>query len=691
MPDRLPLLFEIGAEELPAKSLQQLEHDLRCGLMTELQKAGLNPGTAVSFATPRRLAVFIEQIDSMQVDRHVERRGPATQVAFTAAGLPTAAAEGFARSCGVPVSALEKLETEKGEWLAYRELRPGESALTLLPALVNTTVEALPMPRRMRWGDGDAEFARPVRWIVLLLGSRVVPARVLGLTADRLTYGHRFHHPQSIELGSPGDYPSRLTATGYVIPSMEARRAAIHTQVREAARAYGGEARLEEALVDEVTALVEWPVAIVGEFDPRFLRVPHEALITTMQENQRYFPVFSKNGRLLPAFVTVANLASRDPDQVRQGNERVIRPRFADAEFFWLQDLKTPLADRLARLEGVTFEQRLGSLRDKTDRLVALARSLAESVGANPLDASRAARLCKCDLVTTMVFEFPELQGIMGSHYARHDGEAESVVRAIEEHYLPRHAGDRLPATPTGRVIALADRLDTILGIFCAGKAPSGNRDPFGLRRAALGIVRTVLESGVDMDLVEALDIAAEGFPAELRAVEQVEPVFRFIVERMRGFLLESGSRPDEFEAVEALRPTRMLDFHRRMQALAEFRKLEAAVSLAAANKRIRNILRQSEEVLPANCNPGSMTEPAEIALAARVDELAELTAPLVAAGDYLSALSRLAGLREPVDHFFDQVMVMAEDPDIRRSRLALLARMEGLFLTVADLSRLQD
>jgi len=691
MSDRQPLLFELGTEELPASGLLQLAEDLRAALLGRLQEADLSPGPARAFATPRRLAVLVEQLATIQPEQTLERRGPSVQAAYSSTGVATRAAEGFARSCGVSLTALETVETDKGAWLVHRQRLPGQPAGRLLPALVTAAVAALPLTRRMRWGAGKAEFARPVHWAVLLLGSDLVATQVLGLPTGRSTYGHRFHHPHPIELASASDYLARLKGEGYVIADFRERRSAIKSQVETAARQRGGEARISEQLLDEVTGLLEWPVAVGGDFDPRFLRVPHEALITTMQDNQRYFPVVSATGKLLPSFVTVANIDSRDPTQVRRGNERVIHPRFADAEFFWLQDLKIPLAARLPRLGQVTFEQGLGSLRDKADRLTTLAGYLAPVVGANPLDAARAAQLCKCDLVSAMVFELPELQGVMGRYYAQHDGEPEAVSRAIEEHYLPRHAGDRLPHTPAGRAVALADRLDTLVGIFATGKPPSGNRDPFGLRRAALGIIRILLEDAIDLDLLEALNATAAAFPPGLRAVEQVDPVFRFVLERLRGVLLDAGARPDEFDAVEARRPTRVLDFQRRLRALRAFRQLEAAASLAAAHKRLRNILRRAEDQSAGLVDRNRLQLPAERQLAAEVEALAGEITPLVATGDYVAALTRLSSLRQAVDDFFDQVLVMSEDPDLRRNRLALLASLEGLFLAVADISRLQD
>ena len=691
MVDRRDLLIEIGTEELPPKALLNLSLAFEQGIRDGLEKAGL-PNTAIHrFATPRRLAVLIDQLPDRQPDRQLERRGPALSAAYGSDGQPTKAAEGFARSCGVTVAELQQQQTDKGVWLVHVSAEPGATTADLIPGIVLAALAALPIPKRMRWGDRDDEFVRPVHWAILLFGDEVIPATILGVQSGRETRGHRFHHPDPIRVTAPAEYARQLASEGRVIADFDQRRDAVRAQAEAAADQLNGIAVIKPDLLDEVTALVEWPVALTGNFEQRFLDVPAEALISTMQDNQRYFPVVDVEGRLLPHFITMTNLESRDPAQVRAGNERVIRPRFSDAEFFWNQDRKQPLAARMEALKQVVFQQRLGTQAEKSERVATLARFIAEHGHGNPDWAERAARLAKCDLLSQMVQEFPELQGIMGRYYALHDQEAPEVAQALEEQYLPRFAGDRLPMTATGRALALAERLDTLVGIFAIGQAPSGTKDPFALRRAALGVLRIMIEGELDLDLQTLLEQAATRFEATIRAEKAVEAVFAFIVDRLRGYYLDQGMRPDTFEAVLDCRPTRPLDFDRRLRAVHAFRELPEAASLAAANKRIRNILKKMETVLPFAVRPDLLVEEAEQALAGRLVELSSKVIPLMEGGFYGEALNRLAGLREPVDAFFDQVLVMAEDPALRDNRIALLNELGGLFLRVADFSRLQD
>ncbi|MFO7641760.1 MAG: glycine--tRNA ligase subunit beta, partial [Candidatus Competibacteraceae bacterium] len=559
MPETRDLLIEIGVEELPPKALSSLALAFAQGLGEGLEKAGLAGAALHRFATPRRLAVRVENLPVRQADRRLERRGPALSAAFDAAGNPTKAAEGFARSCGVTVTELQRQETDKGVWLVHVSTEPGAATVDLIPGLVETALAGLPIPKRMRWGDRDDEFVRPVHWLVLLFGDEVVPATLMGVPAGRETRGHRFHHPQPIRLNTPADYARQLADPGRVIADFAERREAIRVQTEALAAELGGQAVIKSELLDEVTALVEWPVALAGNFDRRFLQVPAEALICTMQDHQRYFPVVDGHGRLLPHFITIANLESRDPVQVRAGNERVIRPRFSDAEFFWNQDRKQPLATHIAGLKQVVFQQRLGTLADRSERVAALARFIASHSHGHPDWADRAARLAKCDLLTQMVQEFPELQGTMGRYYALHDQEAPEVAQAQEEQYLPRFAGDRLPTTATGHALALADRLDTLVGIFAIGQAPSGAKDPFALRRAALGVLRILIEGELDLSLPALLEQAAAQFAPALRADAVVETVLSFILDRLRGYYLDQGVRPDTFEAVLECRPPRPL------------------------------------------------------------------------------------------------------------------------------------
>jgi glycyl-tRNA synthetase beta chain len=684
------LLVEIGTEELPPRALRQMRDALRLSLNTLLDENSLAHGESHAYATPRRLAVIIRDVPVAQPDRKVTKRGPALKAAFDAEGNPTRPAEGFASSCGVTVRDLEKLETDKGSWLVYHSTETGQATADIIPDLLEKTLKALPMPKRMRWGNSDIEFVRPLHWMLLLFGEQPVLATVLGIDTDRYSYGHRFHHNGQIAINSPQNYAAILEQQGMVEADMDLRRDSIRTQVAEAAIALGGQALIDAALLDEVTALVEWPVAISGNFDPRYLAVPAEALISSMQDHQKYFPVVDRQGKLLPHFITVANIASKDPEQIRIGNERVIRPRLEDAVFFWNQDRKQSLHSRVAQLHGMAFQKGLGSLGDKQERIARIATSLAASLGFNVERVERAASLCKCDLVTSMVFEFPELQGIMGRYYALHDGEDAQVAAALDEQYQPRFAGDTLPASETGQALAIAERLDTLVGIFAIGQTPTGDKDPFGLRRSALGLLRILIEKQLDLDLRALIDHAAGNFPAALGADSVGDILFSFMMDRLRAWYLDAGYEVHVFEAVLARQPLRPLDFDERMRAVRAFRELPEADSLSAANKRIRNILRKATTVIPAAYNRDLLQEPAEQALAAALELLDAQTRPLFQQRDYTNALRQLASLQTPVDAFFDKVMVMADDDALRDNRLALLQALSDLFLQVADISLLQ-
>lgn len=684
------LLIEIGTEELPPKALLNLSRAFGEGITHGLQQAGLDHGRLELFATPRRLAVQVHGLVASQPERESLRRGPALKAAFDAEGRPSKAAEGFARSCGVSVDRLERLDTAEGQWLAFRCTEGGRRTAELVPTLVGEALARLPIPRRMRWGAGEAEFVRPVHWLVLLFGGEVIEAELLGIPAGRSTRGHRFHHPEPLELASAADYAQTLRSRGRVIPEFEVRRALIREQVEKTAGAQGLQAVIDESLLDEVTALVEWPVAVCGSFEAGFLRLPAEVLVATMRDQQRYFHCVDDAGRLSPRFIAISNIDSREPAAVVQGNERVIRPRLSDAAYFWDRDCRQPLAARREGLRDVVFQTRLGSLWDKSRRLASLAAAVAAEQGSDPALARRAGELAKCDLLTALVGEFPELQGVMGRYYAAHDGEPAELAAALDEQYMPRFAGDRLPLTPTGRALAIADRVDTLVGIFAIGQGPSGDKDPFALRRAALGVVRILIESQLDLNLEALLNLAAHELGSVADPGQVVPQVFDFMLERLRGYYQEGGLPADVFDAVLAKRPARPYDFHRRIQAVTEFRGLAEAESLASANKRIRNILRKADEA-PAEALRGDLlAEPAELALAQALERKAEEVAPLLARGDYTAALTRMAALRPSVDAFFDAVMVMCEDPPIRRNRLALLERLGALFLEVADISRLQ-
>lgn len=691
MAESRELLLEIGTEELPPKALYRLAKSLADGLAQGLEKAELSHGEVRLYASPRRLAVHIDAVATAQADRVMERRGPALQAAFDADGNPTKAAQGFARSCGVAVEALEHLQTEQGTWLVFRKPEQGRSTAELLPDMIELALARLPIPKRMRWGAGEVEFVRPVHWVLLLLGADVVPGTILGCPCGRETRGHRFHHPQAITIAEPSAYLTRLRETGRVIADFDARRREIAEKVEQAGVDSGGQAVIDPDLLDEVTALVEWPVPIVGDFETRFLDVPQEALISAMKGHQKYFHLVDADGRLLPKFIAISNLQSSRPESIREGNERVIRPRLSDADFFWTQDRKHGLAAHRQSLATVVFQNRLGTLADKSDRAAEGAAAIAAAIGGDPDLARRAGELCKCDLMTAMVYEFPELQGIMGRYYAAADGEAPTVALALDEQYLPRFSGDDLPGEAAGQALGLADRLDTLVGIFGIGQRPTGDKDPFALRRAALGVLRILVEKALDLDLADLIAAAEGRFPVGTIQDDTASTLLDFLFERLRGYFTDAGFTADEFDAVHALRPSRPLDFKARLQAVAAFRKLAEADSLAAANKRIRNILRKSGQDTAGDIDPGRFEDAAEKAL---YEQLQTLTGPVTALLNerhYTEALTRLAGLRESVDRFFDEVMVMAEDEALRNNRLALLDAMSRLFLGVADISRLQS
>ena len=687
------LLIELGTEELPPKALKRLSQAFADGVVSGLQAAELSHGTVRGFAAPRRLAVLVQDLVEAQSDRIAERRGPAVAAAFDDNGEPTPAAQGFARSCGVEVDALETMQTDKGAWLVHRSKEEGKATSELVPGIVRQALERLPIPKRMRWGSLDVQFVRPVHWAVLLFGDEEIRAEILGVQSGRHTRGHRFHHPDPIYVAEPKAYAPVLETEGHVLADFDDRREAIRGQVQEAAASAGGTAVIDDELLDEVTAMVEWPVAVLGRFDERFLEVPAEALVAAMKGHQKYFHVVDSDDRLLPHFITVSNVDSRDLSVVRAGNERVIRPRLADADFFWTQDRKTRLAARTESLRSVVFQNRLGTLYDKVQRITRNVADMVAQLGGTVYPAERAAQLCKCDLMTDMVGEFPELQGTMGRYYAVHDGEPAEVCAAIEDHYRPRFAGDRLPEGEVGAALALADRFDTLVGIFAIGQAPSGDKDPFALRRAALGVVRILIESNLELDLRRCLEVAAQSYESQRAGIVEagiLEAVFEFILARLQPYYDGQGFAYDAIEAVTCLQPTRLNDLDMRLRALAAFRRLPEAESLAAANKRISNILKKTDERIPEKFDPAQLVEPQEQALAEQLRALQAEVGPLFQDRQYEQAMLRLAQLRDPVDRFFDHVMVMAEDAELRANRLALLSELRALFLAVADLSRLQ-
>jgi glycyl-tRNA synthetase beta chain len=701
-------LVEIGTEELPPKSLPALSAAFSDGVLAGLAAAGIRHGRVERFAAPRRLALLVRRMAEHQPDQELKRKGPPVSAAFATDGAPTRAATAFAESCGTTVAALGRITEPKGEFLYHTGIRPGAATATLLEGIVQASLDRLPIAKRMRWGSGTAEFVRPVHWIVLLFGKDVVPATLLGVGAGNKTRGHRFMAPREIALVSPASYAARLEKAGRVIADFARRREMIREGVTALAAAQGGRAIIGEALLDEVTALVEWPAPLAGRFEDRFLALPREVLIATLQDHQRYFPVEDADGRLTSLFVTVANIVSRAPDEVRRGNERVVRPRLADAAFFWEQDCRTSLAARVEQLKSMTFQAQLGSYHARAARIHALAVALAPLVGADAAAAGRAADLAKCDLLTGLVGEFTELQGTMGAYYARHDGESDAVATAIGEQYLPRFAGDALPASATGTAVALADKLDTMVGAFAIGQKPTGAKDPFAVRRATLGVLRIVLENRLELDLPAlaarayaaiGADLAAQaaartdGKPAAPPPAAEtlVREVYDYAFERLRAHYLESGAgiTAEMFDAVLDRRPASPLDFDARLRALGAFLALPDAAALTGANKRIANILKKAGGVGDGRVDVARLEGTEERALADAIAALTPVVEGHLSRRDYAAALRELATLRPAVDAFFERVMVMAEDPTVRANRLALLASLQRLFLEIADLSRL--
>lgn len=692
MSETRDVLFELGTEELPPKSLLTLSRALTQGVSEGLKRVGVSFTSITPFATPRRLSLIIEGVPVAQPDQDIERRGPAQSAAYAADGTPSKALEGFLRSAGATLDQLITLETDKGAWVAVQQKLKGVATVAILPGILGEALQALPIAKRMRWGDGTAEFVRPVHWVVLLMGEEVVPAEILGVAADRITRGHRFHGIGSISLRSSGDYVRSLLEQGFVMADFNERQGKIRHLAEEAAASVGGVAVIDPELLDEVTALVEWPVTVLGRFEPQFLVLPAEVLITTMQANQKYFPVRGPGGELLPYFITFSNIDSTRIETVREGNERVVRPRLSDAEFFWNQDRKRSLLSRVEDLAQVTFQKNLGSLLEKTERVASLVRAMAKDLGQDGDLLARAARLAKADLLTAMVGEFPELQGIMGRYYALAEGEPREIAEAIEEQYFPKVSGGDLPASALGQTLALAEKIDTLTGIFSAGLIPTGDKDPYALRRAALGVIRLSIESRIDLPLRPLLASALQALKHDFDREKTLDLVETFILERLRGYCLEQGARPDEFEAVLAVRPSSLLDFMKRLEAVKAFRHLPEAESLAAANKRIRNLLKKNEtEEVAGSVDSSSLLEAPEQALLAAARDARVSIDALLKGANYTEALRSLAGLKGPVDAFFDGVMVMAEDPLVRQNRLGLLAMIEGLFLDIADISKLQD
>ena len=682
------LLFELGCEELPPASLSKLSDALLTNIQQGLNQADLSFGECIAYATPRRLAVLIKDLVSAQADKSIEKRGPAIQAAFNAEGEPSKACLGFAKSCGTTVEQLSRLKTDKGEWLSYTQQVKGQLSVDLIPDIISKSIAQLPIAKRMRWGASSTEFVRPVHWAVLMYGSDIIKTEILGLSTGNTTHGHRFHAPGPITINTPESYEKTLLEQGKVIPGFTQRIQQIRDAANSAASAIGGIAHIEDDLLEEVAALNEFPVPITGNFDSRYLALPDEVLITTMQINQKYFPVKNTQGDLLAHFITFSNIESSNPVSIQQGNERVIMPRLADAEFFWDQDRKLSLEERTGQLSNIIFQKKLGSLADKSKRVEKLAEFIADSLQQESALITRAAKLAKTDLVTKMVEEFGSLQGLMGRYYALADGEAPEVAQAIEEQYYPKQSGSATAASATGQILSIAEKIDTLTGIFSAGLIPSGDKDPYALRRAALGTLRTIIENKLEINLITCIDFSLQEFSHEFDLEKTRKLLIDFVYERLKGYSLEQGYTADEFAAVFAVLPAQPYDFYRRLHAVQNFRTLIEAESLAAANKRIANILRKSDNQAAEMI--GQLVEPAEIKLLASARIAESDVTPLLATADYQAALNRLADLREDVDNFFDDVMVMCDDLDLRANRLALLTKLSKLFLQIADISKLQ-
>lgn len=683
-------LAEIGTEELPPKALKKLATAFAENVEAELNQAGLSFDKVEWFAAPCRLAVKVLGLATSQPSKEVEKRGPAVSAAFDGEGKPTKAAEGWAKGCGITVEQAERIATDKGEWLVHRAVIEGQPTKNLLVGMISNALAKLPIPKTMRWGDKTEQFVRPVHTVTLLLGDELIEGEILGVASGTTVRGHRFLGEREFQISHADQYPALLKEKGSVVADFNERKALILAKAQEKATALGGVADIEEDLLDEVTSLVEYPNVLAAKFEERFLAVPAEALVYTMKGDQKYFPIYDKEGKLLPHFIFVSNINPEDPSKIIEGNEKVVRPRLTDAEFFFKTDLKQRLEDQLPRLETVLFQQQLGTLRDKTARIEQLAGEIAKQIGADETKAKRAGLLSKCDLMTNMVFEFTDTQGVMGMHYARYDGEDEEVAVALNEQYMPRFAGDELPKSLVASSVALADKFDTLTGIFGIGQAPKGSADPFALRRAALGALRIIVEKNLPLDLSDLVATSAKLFGDKLTNSNVVEEVVDFMLGRFRAWYQDEGIAVDVIQAVLTRRPTRPADFDARVRAVSHFRTLDSAEALAAANKRVSNILAKVEGEISSEIDRTLLVETEEKALVEQIITLQAELAPLFEKGEYQTALDRLAGLREVVDNFFDKVMVNAEDPKLRQNRQAILNNLRNLFLQVADISLLQ-
>lgn len=683
-------LVELGTEELPPKALLKLSKSFQAGVVEGLKKESLAHGQVKSFATPRRLAILVSALKSNQADRLTEKFGPAVTAAFDADGNPTRAADGFAKSCGVTVANLSRASKDGVEKLCFSSILPGKSTNELLPAIVDAALAKLPIPKRMRWGASRNEFVRPVHWLVMLFGGEVVPSTIMGLNSGADSFGHRFHHPDKICISEASNYEALMLEPGNVIADFAKRRELIRAAIVAEGEKLNANTVVDEALLDEVTGLVEYPVALIGKFDKLFLEVPSEALILAMKSHQKCFYLLSKNEQLLPYFVTVSNIRSNDPSQVTKGNERVIRPRLADAKFFFETDKQTSLESRLDQLKKVVFQKKLGSVYDRSLRIANLAKFIAVYTNQNEAQSERAAVLSKCDLVTNMVGEFADLQGLMGSYYAVNDGEPELVATAIGEQYMPKYAGGDLPSTAIGNILAIADKLDSIVGLFAVGQPPTGSKDPFGLRRSAIGVLRIMVENKLDLDLLACIKMSLKGFNSLEIEADASEKVFEFMLERFRSWYLDEGIPSNVFQSVIEIKPRKPYDFAKRIQAVSSFVQLDESAALAAANKRVSNLLDTVDDAsLSTEVSEDLLVEDGEKVLFQQLLDKELSTAPLFEAGDYKSGLAELAQLKEAVDGFFENVLVMCDNMPVKNNRIALLQRLRDIFLKVADISSL--
>ncbi|TRX58142.1 glycine--tRNA ligase subunit beta [Thalassomonas sp. M1454] len=683
------LLIELGTEELPPKALKKLATAFYDSIVGQLDAASLNYTEAKWFATPRRLAVMVKELEAQQADKVVEKRGPAANVAFDADGNPTKAAQGWARSNGITVEQAERLVTDKGEWLLHKAVQQGKSVTDIVESIVQTAVTKLPIPKPMRWGSSRIQFIRPVHTLTMMFGNELIAGEVLGIKSADQLQGHRFHYQGNITLAHADEYEATLEQA-YVIADYETRRNKIVTEVNAAASALDAKALLDDELVDEVTSINEWPSVLVGSFDDDFLQVPAEPLIYSMKDHQKYFPVEGNNGELLAKFIFVTNIESKQPEEVIRGNEKVIRPRLADAEFFFTTDKKQSLESRLASLENVLFQKQLGTLKDKSMRIADLSKHVATSLNENADNAYRAGLLSKTDLMSDMVLEFPQVQGTMGKYYAQNDGEVEAVAQALEDQYRPRFAGDALPEGVIGSAVAISDKVDTLVGIFGINQAPKGDKDPFALRRAAIGLIRIIIEKQLLLDIADLLEVSIASYGDKLVNDNTAADVIDFIMGRFRAYYQEQGINVDVIQAVLAKKPTAPLDFDQRVQAVTFFRSLDEAQALAAANKRVGNILAKFDGELYSEFKVELASEAQEVALADAYSALKAELSPLFANKEYQQALTKLASLREPIDAFFDNVMVMADDEAVKTNRLTLLSELRASFFNVADISLLQ-